>query len=79
MPRRPSLPPPRRLILRGEVYVEEDDFGEFNRTQEEKGERTYANPRNFAAGSLRLLDSSISAERPLKLWTLSDIPARSGD
>ncbi|MDE0183162.1 MAG: NAD-dependent DNA ligase LigA [Caldilineaceae bacterium] len=64
-----SLPPPRRLILRGEVYVEEDDFGEFNRTQEEKGERTYANPRNFAAGSLRLLDSSISAERPLKLWT----------
>ena len=49
--------------------MEEDDFGEFNRSQEEKGERTYANPRNFAAGSLRLLDSGISAERPLKLWT----------
>lgn len=64
-----SLLPPRRLILRGEVYVDEDEFSEFNRSQEEKGERTYANPRNFAAGSLRLLDSGISAERPLKLWT----------
>ncbi len=64
-----SLSAPRRLILRGEVYVEEEAFSAFNRSQEEKGERTYANPRNFAAGSLRLLDSSISAGRPLKLWT----------
>ncbi len=64
-----SLSHPGRLILRGEVYVDEDDFLEFNRSQEERGERTYANPRNFAAGSLRLLDSRISAERPLKLWT----------
>ncbi len=63
-----SLSAPRRLILRGEVYVEEEAFSAFNRSQEEKGERTYANPRNFAAGSLRLLDSSISAGRPLKLW-----------
>ena len=44
-------------------------FEAFNKSQEEQGERTYANPRNFAAGSLRLLDSAISAERPLKLWT----------
>ena len=64
-----SLTAPRRLILRGEVYVEEEAFSAFNRSQEEKGERTYANPRNFAAGSLRLLDSGISAGRPLKLWT----------
>ncbi len=61
--------PPSRLIVRGEVYVEENDFQAFNREQSGKGERTYANPRNFAAGSLRLLDSGISAGRPLKLWT----------
>ena len=66
---RGEIQPPQRLILRGEVYVEENDFLSFNQEQVEKGERTYANPRNFAAGSLRLLDSSISAGRPLKLWT----------
>lgn len=64
-----GMQPPRRLIIRGEVYVEESDFLSFNQEQAEKGERTYANPRNFAAGSLRLLDSRITAERPLKLWT----------
>ncbi len=66
---RSGMQPPERLIVRGEVYVEESDFLSFNREQAEKGERTYANPRNFAAGSLRLLDSGISAGRPLKLWT----------
>ncbi|MCY4082377.1 MAG: NAD-dependent DNA ligase LigA [Caldilineaceae bacterium] len=66
---RSGIQPPRLLILRGEVYVEESDFLSFNHEQAEKGERTYANPRNFAAGSLRLLDSRITAERPLKLWT----------
>ncbi len=66
---RGGMHPPRRLIVRGEVYVEESDFLSFNQEQAEKGERTYANPRNFAAGSLRLLDSGVSAERPLKLWT----------
>ncbi|MDE0632340.1 MAG: NAD-dependent DNA ligase LigA [Caldilineaceae bacterium] len=66
---RGEIQPPQRLVLRGEVYVEENDFLSFNQEQAEKGERTYANPRNFAAGSLRLLDSSISAGRPLKLWT----------
>ena len=60
---------PRRLIVRGEVYVEDGDFESFNLEQAEKDERTYANPRNFAAGSLRLLDSGVSAGRPLKLWT----------
>ena len=66
---RSGMQPPRRLIVRGEVYVEESDFHAFNQEQAEKGERTYANPRNFAAGSLRLLDSGVSAGRPLKLWT----------
>lgn len=61
--------PPARLVVRGEAYVEVADFETFNRRQEAEGGRAYANPRNFAAGSLRLLDSGISARRPLKLWT----------
>ncbi|MCB0189496.1 MAG: NAD-dependent DNA ligase LigA, partial [Caldilineaceae bacterium] len=59
---------PSRLVVRGEAYVEKADFERFNAKQAEQGERTYANPRNFAAGSLRQLDSRITAGRPLKLW-----------
>ncbi|MCL4859896.1 MAG: NAD-dependent DNA ligase LigA [Caldilineaceae bacterium] len=59
---------PARLVVRGEAYVEKAAFEAFNRRQEEQGERTYANPRNFASGSLRQLDSSITAGRPVKLW-----------
>lgn len=59
---------PARLVVRGEAYVEKADFEQFNARQAEQGERTYANPRNFAAGSLRQLDSRITAGRPLKLW-----------
>ena len=44
------------------------DFERFNAQQAETGERTYANPRNFAAGSLRQLDARITAGRPIKLW-----------
>lgn len=61
-------PPPARLVLRGEAYVEKEAFERFNERQLAQGERAYANPRNFAAGSLRQLDSSISAARPLRLW-----------
>ncbi len=63
--------PPARLVVRGEAYVDKADFEAFNRRQEEQGERIYANPRNFAAGSLRQLDSAISATRPLRLWVYS--------
>ena len=59
---------PVRLVVRGEAYVDKADFEEFNRKQREQEERTFANPRNFAAGSLRQLDSSITATRPVKLW-----------
>ncbi len=62
---------PARLVVRGEAYVDKADFEAFNHRQEEQGERIYANPRNFAAGSLRQLDSAISATRPLKLWVYS--------
>jgi DNA ligase (NAD+) len=69
LPGQNGFEPPARLVIRGEAYVEVEAFRAFNRRQEERSERTYANPRNFAAGSLRLLDSSISARRPIKLWT----------
>ena len=59
---------PARLVVRGEVYTPIADFQRFNARQEQTGERTYANPRNFAAGALRQLDARITAGRPLKLW-----------
>ena len=59
---------PSRLVVRGEAYVDKADFEGFNRRQSEQEARTFANPRNFAAGSLRQLDSSITATRPVKLW-----------
>ena len=59
---------PSRLVVRGEAYVDKADFLAFNQRQTELAERTFANPRNFAAGSLRQLDSSITATRPVKLW-----------
>ncbi len=62
------LRPPARLVVRGEGYVEVADFQAFNRRQAQEGGRTFANPRNFAAGSLRQLDSRETARRPIKLW-----------
>ncbi len=53
------------IIVQGEAFIGTGDFLIFNRAQEEKGEKTYANPRNTAAGSLRQLDSRITATRPL--------------
>lgn len=61
---------PSRLEVRGEVYIDKADFQAFNRAQEERGEKRYANPRNAAAGALRQLDPKITASRPLKaaIW-----------
>jgi DNA ligase (NAD+) len=59
---------PARLVVRGEAYMPIDAFEAFNREQEAAGKKTYANPRNTAAGSLRVLDSSITASRPLGLF-----------
>jgi DNA ligase (NAD+) len=58
---------PARLVVRGEAYMPIAAFEAFNREQEAAGKKTYANPRNTAAGSLRILDSSITASRPLSL------------
>jgi DNA ligase (NAD+) len=60
--------PPSHLVVRGEAYVPIADFQRFNAEQAEREERTYANPRNFAAGSLRQLDARVTAGRPIRLW-----------
>jgi DNA ligase (NAD+) len=54
-----------RLEVRGEVYISKREFERLNRDQEEKGLLKYANPRNIAAGSVRQLDSKITASRKL--------------
>ena len=59
---------PEHLVVRGEVYMTREEFQDFNRRQEEEGNKTFANPRNAAAGSLRQLDSRITAERPLRVF-----------
>ncbi|HXF91143.1 MAG TPA: NAD-dependent DNA ligase LigA [Nitrospiraceae bacterium] len=56
---------PAHLVVRGEVYMRLDDFQALNRRMTERGEEAFANPRNAASGSLRQLDSRITAERPL--------------
>jgi len=63
-----SVPAPRRLVVRGEAFMRISDFQAFNRSQEEQGARTFANPRNAAAGSFRQLDPAITAARPLRCF-----------
>lgn len=60
-------PAPARLVVRGEAFIKLSDFERLNRSLAERGEKTYVNPRNTAAGSLRQLDSSLTAKRPLTL------------
>jgi DNA ligase (NAD+) len=59
--------PPHSLVVRGEAYMTIEDFARLNQRLEEAGEKTYLNPRNTAAGSLRQLDPSLTASRPLTI------------
>ena len=59
---------PAVLEVRGEVYMRRDDFEAMNEKQREKGEKTFVNPRNAAAGAVRQLDPGIAAQRPLSFF-----------
>lgn len=82
-----AWPVPPVLEVRGEVYMRRDDFDALNERQRAriaagiKGEKTFVNPRNAAAGAVRQLDSAIAAERPLSFFAygLGDVtPAEQG-
>ena len=59
---------PDLVEIRGEVFIAHDDFRILNKKQLEEGKNIFANPRNCAAGSLRQLDSSVTARRPLRIY-----------
>jgi DNA ligase (NAD+) len=60
--------PPHRLEVRGEVFLGRAAFQKMNRERDEEGQPIFANPRNAAAGSLKQLDSTITAKRPLDIF-----------
>jgi len=73
-----SAATPSRLEVRGEVFIPVEAFKELNKERLQNGETPFANPRNAAAGSLRQLDSKITAKRPLDMFcygigTVSDL------
>ena len=63
-----NAPIPKILEVRGEVYITHSDFKKMNGKRLDKGEQAFANPRNCAAGSLRQLDPSVTAKRPLRIF-----------
>ncbi len=70
--------PPKYLVIRGEAFLPIKEFEELNRKLEEAGEKTYQNPRNTAAGSLRQLDPALTASRPLTLLVYQIIHSEGG-
>jgi len=59
---------PEKIEVRGEIYMRHSDFRTLNESREKRGESLFANPRNAAAGSLRQLDSKVTASRPLHFY-----------
>jgi len=59
---------PDSLVVRGEVFIPKKQFSEMNRSRANEDKRTFANPRNAAAGSLRQLDPKVTAGRPLHIY-----------
>ncbi len=74
-----NLPIPNYLVVRGEAFIPNKDFEELNRKLEEAGEKTYLNPRNTAAGSLRQLDPQLTASRPLTLLVYQIVFSEGGE
>lgn len=70
-----DIPVPSYLVVRGEAYIAIADFERMNRRLEKAGEKTFANPRNAAAGTLRQLDPRVVASRPLKVWCYAIVAA----
>jgi len=68
IPIKGDIVPPERLVVRGEAIIFKKDFERLNAELAQRGEKTYLNPRNTAAGSLRQLDPKITAQRPLKIY-----------
>ena len=59
------------VVVRGEVYISKENFENINKSQEEQGLQLFANPRNLAAGTLRQLDSKLTAKRPLDIFVFN--------
>lgn len=71
--------PPSYLVVRGEAFIPVQDFEKLNRQLEEAGQKTYLNPRNTAAGSLRQLDPTLTASRPLTLLVYQIVYSEGGE
>ncbi|HUI88056.1 MAG TPA: NAD-dependent DNA ligase LigA [Anaerolineales bacterium] len=69
---------PKYLVVRGEAFIPIKEFEELNQQLEEAGEKTYLNPRNTAAGSLRQLDPALTASRPLTLLVYQIVYSEGG-
>lgn len=74
----PDIQLPKRLVVRGEAFIPIKEFEALNKKLEEAGERTYQNPRNTAAGSLRQLDPELTASRPITLLVYQIVHAEGG-
>ncbi len=78
-PETTALKVPAYLVVRGEAFMFKADFERLNAELAARGEKTYLNPRNTAAGSLRQLDPQVTAKRPLTLLTYQIVHAQEGE